>query len=138
MVRYLPEFEVCKGSNAVAAVIAVVAPVPPFAIGNCPETSLPKRTVSVLFAPFIVLLVKVSVVSLPTKVSVEVGKVNVPVLLILDIIGKVSVLLVKVSVVSLRTTVPVAFGRVIVLAAVGSTTVSVVLFASTVDPSNSI
>ena len=32
VVRYLPEFVACAGSNAAAAVEAVVAPVPPFAI----------------------------------------------------------------------------------------------------------
>ena len=39
-----------------------------------------------------------SVVALPTKVSVEVGNVNVPVLLIEEIIGVVKVLFVKVCV----------------------------------------
>ena len=43
-----------------------------------------------------VLLVRVSVVARPTKVSVLVGSVNVPVLLMLAIIGVVSVLLVSV------------------------------------------
>ena len=45
-----------------------------------------------------VLLVKVSVVALPTKVSVEVGSVKVPVLEMLEITGLVRVLLVRVSV----------------------------------------
>jgi len=44
------------------------------------------------------LLVNVSVVALPTKVSVAVGKVTVPVLLIEDITGAVNVLLVNVVV----------------------------------------
>jgi hypothetical protein len=35
--------------------------VPPLAIGKVPETSLAIRTVKVLFAPLIVLLVKVAV-----------------------------------------------------------------------------
>jgi hypothetical protein len=39
---------------------------------------------------FKVLFVKVSAVALPTNVSVEVGKVKVPVLLIEEIIGVVS------------------------------------------------
>ena len=39
-----------------------------------------------------------SVVALPTNVSVLVGKVNVPVLLMLEIIGAVRVLFVRVSV----------------------------------------
>ncbi len=54
------------------------------------------RFVSVFEAPEIVLLVKVSVVALPTKVSVAVGKVNVPVLEIEEMTGVVKVLLVKV------------------------------------------
>ena len=45
-----------------------------------------------------VLLVSVSVVALPTNVSVLVGSVNVPVLLMLEITGAVRVLLVSVSV----------------------------------------
>jgi hypothetical protein len=47
--------------------------------------------VNVLLAKFIVLLVSVSVVALPTKVSVEVGSVNVPVLTIELITGVVNV-----------------------------------------------
>ena len=45
-----------------------------------------------------VLLVKVSVVALPTKVSVEVGKVNVPVLTMEPMTGVVNVLFVSVCV----------------------------------------
>lgn len=59
-----------------------------------------------------VLLVKLSVVALPTKVSLLVGNVNVPVLIIVPITGLVNVLLVKVSVVFLPTNVSVASGRV--------------------------
>jgi hypothetical protein len=55
-----------------------------------------------------VLLVRVSVVARPTKVSVEVGRVSVPVLLMVEITGLVKVLLVKVCVdVSLAKSVPV-------------------------------
>ena len=43
-----------------------------------------------------VLLVSVSVVARPTNVSVDVGSVNVPVLLMLEITGVVRVLLVSV------------------------------------------
>ena len=43
-----------------------------------------------------VLLVSVSVVALPTNVSVLVGSVNIPVLLMLEITGAVRVLLVRV------------------------------------------
>ena len=45
-----------------------------------------------------VLLVSVSVVALPTRVSVEVGRVRVPVLEIVEMTGLVKVLLVSVSV----------------------------------------
>jgi hypothetical protein len=50
------------------------------------------RFVNVLDDPLIDLLVNVSVVALPTKVSVEVGKVKTPVLLIDAILGRVKVL----------------------------------------------
>ena len=50
----------------------------------------------VLLDPDIVLLVRVSVVARPTKVSVLVGRVKVPVLTILDITGAVIVLFVNV------------------------------------------
>ena len=59
-----------------------------------------------------VLFVRVSVVALPTKVSVDVGSVKVPVLDIVDIIGVVRVLLVNVSVVALPTNVSVDVGSV--------------------------
>lgn len=59
-----------------------------------------------------VLFVNVSVVALPTKVSVEVGKVKVPVFEIEEIIGVVRVLFVNVSVVALPTRVSVEVGRV--------------------------
>ena len=54
-----------------------------------------------------VLLVNVSVVALPTKVSVEVGSVSVPVLEIVPITGEVKVLLVSVSVPAKVANVPV-------------------------------
>ena len=59
-------------------------------------------------------------VALPTKVSVDVGKVSVPVLLIVDITGDVRVLLVNVSVVALPIRVSVASGKVNVLAVVNA------------------
>jgi hypothetical protein len=59
-----------------------------------------------------VLLVKVSVVALPTSVSLVVGRVNVPVLTIVDIIGLVKVLFVKISDVALPTSVSLVVGRV--------------------------
>jgi hypothetical protein len=58
------------------------------------------------------LFVSVSVVALPTNVSVEVGSVSVPVFVIVEITGVVRVLLVRVSVVALPTKVSVAAGRV--------------------------
>ena len=52
--------------------------------------------VSVLDEPLIDLLVRVSVVARPTNVSVEVGRVSVPVLTMVEMTGLVSVLLVRV------------------------------------------
>ena len=52
--------------------------------------------VKVLLDPLIDLLVNVSVVARPTSVSVDVGRVRVPVLTIVLITGAVSVLLVNV------------------------------------------
>jgi hypothetical protein len=66
----------------------------------------------VLLEPLIVLFVNVSVVALPTKVSVEVGSVKVPEFEILEIIGVVNVLFVNVSVVALPTKVSVEVGKV--------------------------
>ena len=59
-----------------------------------------------------VLFVRVSVVARPTRVSVEVGKVNVPVLEIVAMIGVVNVLFVRVSVVARPTRVSVEVGNV--------------------------
>ena len=59
-----------------------------------------------------VLLVSVSVVARPTSVSVEVGSVIVPVLLIVLITGDVNVLFVSVSVVARPTSVSVDVGSV--------------------------
>jgi hypothetical protein len=56
------------------------------AVASCAEVA-----VNVLLDKFIVLLVSVSVVALPTKVSVEVGNVSVPVLTIELITGVVKV-----------------------------------------------
>jgi len=58
------------------------------------------------------LFVSVSVVARPTKVSVEVGKVSVPVLEIVAMIGVVNVLFVNVSVVARPTKVSVDVGKV--------------------------
>ena len=59
-----------------------------------------------------VLLVNVSVVSRPTKVSVEVGNVSVPTLMMVEMTGEVSVLLVSVSDVVRPTKVSVMAGSV--------------------------
>jgi len=53
-----------------------------------------------------------------------------------DIVGLVNVLFVRVCVASRIVTVPEVLGKVIVLSAVGSTTVRVVSKASSVEPSN--
>jgi hypothetical protein len=59
-----------------------------------------------------VLFVSVSVVALPTSVSVLIGRVKAPVFVIVDITGEVKVLFVSVSVVALPTSVSVLVGRV--------------------------
>lgn len=60
----------------------------------------------------IVLFVKVSIVLRPISVSVFIGRVNVPVLIIVPIIGAVSVLLLNVSALFLVTIVSVIDGNV--------------------------
>ena len=58
------------------------------------------------------MFVRVSVVARPTRVSVEVGRVSVPVLAIVAMIGVVNVLFVNVSVVARPTRVSVEVGKV--------------------------
>lgn len=58
------------------------------------------------------LLINVSVVFRPIKVSVTVGRVKVPVLTILEIVGRMNVLLLKISVVALPINVSVDEGNV--------------------------
>lgn len=79
------------------------------------------QSVSAVRVPFIlailgvvsVLFVRVSVVARPTRVSVDVGSVSVPVFDMVDIIGLVRVFPVRVSVAFLRTRVSLApVGRV--------------------------
>jgi hypothetical protein len=82
-----------------------------------------------------VLFVRVSVVARPTKVSVDVGSVRVPVLEIVLITGAVSVLLVRVSVVALPTKVSVAAGSVTVV--VPATAVACNVVVPEVDPESS-
>lgn len=53
-------------------------------------------SVSVFVKPLMLLLDNVSLVALPTSVSLDVGSVSVPVLLICEITGNVNVLLVNV------------------------------------------
>ena len=67
---------------------------------------------TIFVVPVIVLFVNVSVVLLATNVLAPVGRVNVPPLFIVDIIGAVNVLFVNVSVVVLPTNVLVPVGRV--------------------------
>ena len=73
------------------------------------------------------MFVKVSVVARPTKVSVDVGRVRVPVLEIVLITGLVRVLLVNVSVVALPTRVSVAAGSVMVVVPATAVAVTVVV-----------
>jgi hypothetical protein len=77
---------------------------------NVPEDGVP-RTGAVSVGLVRVLFVNVSVVARPTKVSVEVGRVKVPVLVIVEITGEVRVLLVNVSEPARVARVPVV-GRV--------------------------
>lgn len=88
--------------------------------------------------PDIVLFVKVSVVALPTKVSVDVGRLIVPVLLIWFMTGVAKVLLFRVSVVDLPTSVSVEVGSVSVpvFEIEEITGVVSVLFVSVSDPAN--
>ena len=76
------------------------------------ELNSANEPVKVLVPKSIDLFVNVSVVALPTNVSVDVGNVNVPVFDILDIIGVVNVLFVRVCAVSLSTVVPVSIANV--------------------------
>lgn len=71
------------------------------------EIALAPILVKVLLEPLILLFVSVSVVSRPTKVSVDVGRVSVPVLLMVEIIGELRVLLVRLSVPASVAKVPV-------------------------------
>jgi hypothetical protein len=102
-----------------AAALAVLNPVPPFAglrgVLKDSDVALAAPRVGVTrIGEVSVLFVRVSVVALPTKVSVLVGNVIVPVLEIDDMTGEVSVLFVRVSVVALPTNVSVLVGNVIV------------------------
>jgi hypothetical protein len=80
--------------DAVAPKLIDVEPIVMFELVSEP---LPMFVI-VFVEPDMDLFVNVSVVARPTKVSVDVGNVNVPVLLIVLIIGLVSVLFVKVCV----------------------------------------
>ena len=72
----------------------------------------PPETVPLIVKAPRVLLVSVSVVARPTKVSVLVGRVKVPVLTMVPMTGDVNVLLVIVSVVARPTKVSVLVGSV--------------------------
>ena len=96
-----------KGPTNEAAVtvpeaVKSVASAVPVRVGEAARTTEPVPDVPLIVVPLIfrtlpvpavsrVLLVRVSVVALPIRVSVEVGKVNVPVLLITAITGVVKV-----------------------------------------------
>ena len=89
-----------------------VTPVPPLATGSVPVTAVVRLILEIVLvapeivAPVSVLLVRVSVVARPTKVSVDVGRVSVPPLTIVAIIGAVSVLLISVCASDVPTTAP--------------------------------
>jgi hypothetical protein len=91
-----------------------------------------------ILTPVKVLLVKISVVALPTNVSVVVGKVNVPVLTIVENIGLVSVLLVSVVVLEAVTTAApptvVPAGSVVAPVAVKATKLPLVGFVAPTVP----
>ena len=57
-------------------------------------------------------MVRASVVALPTSVSVDVGRVSVPVFEMVAMTGRISVLLIRTSVVALPTSVSVDVGKV--------------------------
>ena len=107
-------------SKSVNAVKAVIVPpnevaVPPIVTALFDKELFPIFE-KVLLDPLIVLFVKVSVVALPTSVSVPVGKVIVPLLEILEIAGVVKVLFVNVSLPANVASVPVV-GKVTFVAA---------------------
>lgn len=91
-----------KSSVSVLPAVNAVDDVAAIVTSNAAEVSLiPKLVIAVCVPPFMVglvrvLLVNVSVVALPTSVSVDVGRVSVPVLLMVLITGEVRVLFVKV------------------------------------------
>jgi hypothetical protein len=82
--------EVKVNPATVAAVLPKDTLVDPTVTAEFVKAALP-ILLNVLLEPLIVLFVSVSVVALPTIVSVEVGKVSVPVLLIVLITGAVNV-----------------------------------------------
>jgi len=91
----------CAALNVLAPSIAAVPTTPaagkPVQLVKTPDDGVPSAgVVKVGFVS--VLLVNVSVVALPTRVSVLVGSVNVPVLTMLEMTGAVRVLFVSVSV----------------------------------------
>jgi hypothetical protein len=82
----------------VVATVTAPAAVTTLICETCPplEVITPEIVGDVIDGEVKVLFVKVSVVALPTRVSVEVGSVNVPVFVIKEITGDVNVLLVNV------------------------------------------
>jgi hypothetical protein len=99
-VRVTPENVVTVAPNA--------TDVDPIVTVELVNAELP-MLVKVLVEPLIDLFVSVSVVALPTKVSVLVGKVNVPVFVMVEITGLVNVLFVSVCVpVSVTTVLSIA------------------------------
>jgi len=103
----VPTMVISLSGMVIVLVVAVVM----LDIANCIFFVLSVLSTNDVELPTNDLFVTVSVVALPKRVSVDVGNVKVPVLLILEIIGVVNVLLVNVWVVSVPTRVVVASGR---------------------------
>jgi len=107
--------------NVTPANVVTVAPkatlVDPIVTVELVRAELP-MLVKVFVDPLMDLFVNVSVVALPTKVSVLVGSVNVPVFVMVEITGLVNVLLVSVCVPNTVTTTDVSMAIVTALAPV--------------------
>jgi len=93
-----PAIVVLEAPNETAVVPIVIELLAKLAlvIPAVPERLALVRPLIVLEPAAIVLLVRVSVVARPTRVSVEIGRVRVPVLTIVEITGLVRVLFVSV------------------------------------------
>jgi hypothetical protein len=126
-------------STTLPVPVDVVTPVPPRATANVPVVIAPA---SIKLVPaVIVLLVSVSADARPTSVSGPAGRVRIPELDMVAIMGAVSVLLVSVSAVALPTKVSVDVGRVSVpvldiVAITGAVSVLLVSMSTVALPTN--